>query len=265
MTMGAAYNSMRKSTEMHGCTLVIVKDKVCVLVIYPPYLLYFFHMKYIELVFSFLNKYCLVFFVCVRERGPRVFYRFNHFALSVVITRSKMTPSVRCMAAVMETVAVARCHGNVWNRLAFAIHKWWGCMRCGAGQDGYVFGGFASDEWHASSVWFGDSRCFLFTLYPKMAVYLSTGLNDHYQYLNQNQKTMPNGMVCRYPVFCFKLFLYCARKQVVLLQPDDSSQAVHGIARKRLCVNLMMLTKHPCARAGHGRADGTLFWAVDSI
>lgn len=63
-------------------------------------------------------------------------------------------------------------------------------------QDGYVFGGFASDEWHTSSVWFGDSRCFLFTLYPKMAVYLSTGLNDHYQYLNQNQKTMPNGLVC---------------------------------------------------------------------
>lgn len=28
MTMGAAYNSMRKSTEMHGCTLIAIKDKV---------------------------------------------------------------------------------------------------------------------------------------------------------------------------------------------------------------------------------------------
>ena len=41
----------------------------------------------------------------------------------------------------------------------------------------------------------GDNDCFVFTLKPSMAVYHSTGINDHYMYLNIGMKTIPNGLV----------------------------------------------------------------------
>ena len=41
----------------------------------------------------------------------------------------------------------------------------------------------------------GDSRCFLFSVYPRLRVYTATGYNQHFMYLNQNQQTMPNGLV----------------------------------------------------------------------
>lgn len=41
----------------------------------------------------------------------------------------------------------------------------------------------------------GDSRCFLFTVFPRLRVYSTTGYNQHFMYLNQNQQTMPNGLV----------------------------------------------------------------------
>lgn len=41
----------------------------------------------------------------------------------------------------------------------------------------------------------GDDTCFLFSISPRMAVYTSTGYNDHYMYLNHGQQTIPNGLV----------------------------------------------------------------------
>lgn len=41
----------------------------------------------------------------------------------------------------------------------------------------------------------GDNRCFLFSISPSMAVYTSTGYNNHYMYLNHGQQTIPNGLV----------------------------------------------------------------------
>lgn len=41
----------------------------------------------------------------------------------------------------------------------------------------------------------GDSRCFLFTVSPRLRVYTATGYNEHYMYLNHGQQTMPNGLV----------------------------------------------------------------------
>ena len=41
----------------------------------------------------------------------------------------------------------------------------------------------------------GTSKNFVFSLAPKMVVYQSTGFNDHYQYLNIQQQTFPNGLV----------------------------------------------------------------------
>ena len=41
----------------------------------------------------------------------------------------------------------------------------------------------------------GDPNCFLFQLAPQIGVYLSTGYNQHYMYLEQNAQTLPNGLV----------------------------------------------------------------------
>lgn len=41
----------------------------------------------------------------------------------------------------------------------------------------------------------GDTRCFLFTVFPTLRVYTTTGYNEHFMYLNHNQQTMPNGLV----------------------------------------------------------------------
>ncbi|XP_063237147.1 MTOR-associated protein MEAK7 [Bacillus rossius redtenbacheri] len=59
---------------------------------------------------------------------------------------------------------------------------------------GHIFGGFASESWKISPNFLGDSSCFLFTVTPSMGVYETTGYNDHYQYLNIQQQTMPNGL-----------------------------------------------------------------------
>ncbi|XP_065517132.1 MTOR-associated protein MEAK7 isoform X2 [Lathamus discolor] len=40
----------------------------------------------------------------------------------------------------------------------------------------------------------GDDRCFLFSVFPSLAVYTYTTYNDHYMYLNHGQQTMPNGL-----------------------------------------------------------------------
>lgn len=41
----------------------------------------------------------------------------------------------------------------------------------------------------------GNDSAFLFTLRPKMRCFPTSGYNDHYQYLNLHQQTMPNGLV----------------------------------------------------------------------
>ncbi|PWA22138.1 hypothetical protein CCH79_00020155 [Gambusia affinis] len=46
----------------------------------------------------------------------------------------------------------------------------------------------------------GDSRCFLFSVFPTLRVYTATGYNEHFMYLNQHQQTMPNGLVRLGPV-----------------------------------------------------------------
>ncbi|XP_068458287.1 MTOR-associated protein MEAK7 [Clinocottus analis] len=59
---------------------------------------------------------------------------------------------------------------------------------------GHVFGGFASHSWELKPQFQGDSRCFLFTVFPRLRVYTATGYNEHFMYLNQHQQTMPNGL-----------------------------------------------------------------------
>ncbi|XP_017878479.1 TLD domain-containing protein 1 [Ceratina calcarata] len=61
--------------------------------------------------------------------------------------------------------------------------------------DDHVFGGFASDSWKLGSNFIGNQSCFLFKLDPDILTFPSTGYNNHYQYLNLHQQTMPNGLL----------------------------------------------------------------------
>ncbi|PNF39974.1 hypothetical protein B7P43_G15965 [Cryptotermes secundus] len=61
-------------------------------------------------------------------------------------------------------------------------------------KNGNVFGGFASENWTVGPNFQGDEKSFLFSLYPEMRVFESTGYNSHYQYLSVQQQTLPNGL-----------------------------------------------------------------------
>ncbi|KAJ8928882.1 hypothetical protein NQ314_018488 [Rhamnusium bicolor] len=61
-------------------------------------------------------------------------------------------------------------------------------------RNGYMFGGFAPANWELGPKYFGDDSSFLFTLAPRMRAFPSTGYNQHFQYLNLHQQTMPNGL-----------------------------------------------------------------------
>ncbi|XP_055592677.1 MTOR-associated protein MEAK7 [Uranotaenia lowii] len=61
-------------------------------------------------------------------------------------------------------------------------------------SNGFIFGGYATDAWALSPNFCGNDNSFLFTLRPKMRCFPSTGYNNHYQYMNLHQQTMPNGM-----------------------------------------------------------------------
>lgn len=60
--------------------------------------------------------------------------------------------------------------------------------------NGHIFGGFATDSWSLSPNFVGNDDSFLFTLRPRMRSFPATNYNDHYQYLNLHQQTMPNGL-----------------------------------------------------------------------
>ncbi|XP_054743551.1 MTOR-associated protein MEAK7 [Anastrepha obliqua] len=61
-------------------------------------------------------------------------------------------------------------------------------------EDRYVFAGFCPESWSMKSHFFGNESSMLYTLSPAMRCFNATGYNDHYQYLNLNQQTMPNGL-----------------------------------------------------------------------
>lgn len=59
---------------------------------------------------------------------------------------------------------------------------------------GHIFGGFASTSWTVGPQFSGTSKNFIFSLSPNMAIYNTTGFNGHFQYLNIQQQTFPNGL-----------------------------------------------------------------------
>ncbi|XP_051703306.2 MTOR-associated protein MEAK7 isoform X1 [Oryctolagus cuniculus] len=88
----------------------------------------------------------------------------------------------------------AEIHGHSFSQLCGRVTQRGPCVAVLEDHDGHVFGGFASCSWEVKPQFQGDSRCFLFSVCPSMAVYTHTGYNDHYMYLNHGQQTIPNGL-----------------------------------------------------------------------
>ncbi|XP_024412019.2 MTOR-associated protein MEAK7 [Desmodus rotundus] len=85
-------------------------------------------------------------------------------------------------------------HGHSFAQLCGRIPRRGPCVLLLKDCDGHVFGGFASCSWEIKPQFQGDHRCFLFSILPSMAVHTCTGYNDHYMYLSQGQRTIPNGL-----------------------------------------------------------------------
>ncbi|XP_072926432.1 MTOR-associated protein MEAK7 [Hemitrygon akajei] len=88
----------------------------------------------------------------------------------------------------------SQAHGESFSRLSTQILHKGPTLLVVKDSLGYIFGGFASCSWELKPQFQGDSRCFLFTLNPKLGIYSCTGYNEHYMYLNVGQQTMPNGL-----------------------------------------------------------------------
>ncbi|XP_028665995.1 MTOR-associated protein MEAK7 isoform X1 [Erpetoichthys calabaricus] len=85
-------------------------------------------------------------------------------------------------------------HGESFSRLSGRIIRKGPTVVVVKDQNKHIFGGFASHSWEFKPQFQGNNRCMLFSIYPVLSVYTCTGYNDHFMYLNQGQKTMPNGL-----------------------------------------------------------------------
>ncbi|XP_012725840.2 MTOR-associated protein MEAK7 isoform X1 [Fundulus heteroclitus] len=85
-------------------------------------------------------------------------------------------------------------HGESFTKMASGLMHHGPTVLLIKDTKGHVFGGFASQAWEMKPQFQGDSRCFLFSVFPTLRVYTATGYNEHFMYLNQHQQTMPNGL-----------------------------------------------------------------------
>ncbi|KAM4733453.1 LOW QUALITY PROTEIN: MTOR-associated protein MEAK7-like [Anableps anableps] len=85
-------------------------------------------------------------------------------------------------------------HGESFTKMASGLLRHGPTLLLIRDTRGHVFGGFASQAWELKPQFQGDSRCFLFSVFPTLRVYTATGYNEHFMYLNQHQQTMPNGL-----------------------------------------------------------------------
>lgn len=97
-------------------------------------------------------------------------------------------------SAPWRLVFSTRLHGESFTRMVTGLTKRGPTLLLIKDTEGHIFGGFASHGWDVKPQFQGDSRCFLFTVFPRLRVYTATGYNQHFMYLNQNQQTMPNGL-----------------------------------------------------------------------
>ncbi|XP_010104804.2 TLD domain-containing protein 1 [Morus notabilis] len=63
-------------------------------------------------------------------------------------------------------------------------------------KEGYLYGGYASQPWERHGDFYGDMKCFLFQLYPQVALFRPTGANTNLQWcaVNFSSDNIPNGI-----------------------------------------------------------------------
>ncbi|XP_042438775.1 MTOR-associated protein MEAK7-like [Zingiber officinale] len=63
-------------------------------------------------------------------------------------------------------------------------------------NEGFVYGGYASQPWDRQSDFYGDMKCFLYQLYPKASIFRPTGANNNLQWcaVNFSSDSIPNGI-----------------------------------------------------------------------
>ncbi|TDH09047.1 hypothetical protein EPR50_G00082510 [Perca flavescens] len=110
-------------------------------------------------------------------------------------------------SAPWRLVFSTRLHGESFTRMAAGLTKCGPTLLLIKDTKGHVFGGFASHAWEVKPHFQGDSRCFLFSVFPRLRVYTATGYNQHFMYFNQNQQTMPNGLGMGGQQYYFGLWL----------------------------------------------------------
>jgi len=74
--------------------------------------------------------------------------------------------------------------------------------------NGYIFGGFASEEWHISDRFFGTGETFVFTVKPKFFCYKWTGGNDYFLHGTKDFIGMGGGGSGRYALYVDSEFLW---------------------------------------------------------
>ncbi|GLT90051.1 hypothetical protein SLE2022_080030 [Rubroshorea leprosula] len=76
-------------------------------------------------------------------------------------------------------------------------------------NEGYIYGGYASQPWERHSDFYGDMKSFLFQLHPKASIFRPTGANNNLQWcaVSFSSEAIPNGIGFGGRVNHFGLFL----------------------------------------------------------
>ncbi|KAJ1394555.1 TLDc domain [Sesbania bispinosa] len=76
-------------------------------------------------------------------------------------------------------------------------------------QEGYIYGGYASQPWERHADFYGDMKCYLFQLNPKASIFRPTGANHNLQWcaVNFSSEDIPNGIGFGGRVNHFGLFI----------------------------------------------------------
>lgn len=85
-------------------------------------------------------------------------------------------------------------HGESFQSLSTAIIDQGNTILILKDNCGHVFGGYASQPWLMKPKFYGDSGCFLYSLYPNLNLCTVSGHNENFMYMNSGQYTLPNGI-----------------------------------------------------------------------
>ncbi|GLH05942.1 Uncharacterized protein GBIM_11483 [Gryllus bimaculatus] len=109
----------------------------------------------------------------------------------ILFLNSRLPKEMRCEWRFLFSTKI---HGESFSKLLGNICNQGASLIIVKDKLGHVFGGFAPDSWNVGPSFLGNATSFLFKLEPSLNIYHPTCYNDHYQYLNIQQQTMPNGL-----------------------------------------------------------------------